>query len=281
MKPLIGIWLLASIAATAGAGEWKLVWNDEFDRPGLPDPARWSYETGYLRNHEKQFYTRDRRENARVEGGMLIIEARKERYPIPASSAAAGRRQRQGSAGEFAEYTSASLTTHGKAAWTHGRIEVRAKLPAGRGTWPAIWTLGTDIGEAGWPACGEIDIMEHVGFDPGTIHANVHTAKYNHVKKTNKGDRTTVADASEAFHVYAIEWDAKTIAFFVDDRKYFTYTNEGSGREAWPFDREQYLILNLAIGGDWGGQKGIDDRIFPQRYTIDYVRVYQRSPDQK
>jgi beta-glucanase (GH16 family) len=278
MKPLIGICLLASITATADAAEWKLVWSDEFDRPGLPDPAKWGYETGYVRNHEKQFYTRDRRENARVEGGMLIIEARKERYPIPAPSAERAGRRRKGAAGEFAEYTSAALTTDGKAAWNHGRIEVRAKLPSGRGTWPAIWTLGTDIHEAGWPRCGEIDIMEHVGFDPGTIHANAHTAKYNHIKKTNKGDRIAVADASEAFHVYAIEWDERKIDFFVDDRKYFTYTNEGTGRDAWPFDREQYLILNLAIGGDWGGQKGIDDRIFPQRCTIDYVRVYRRSP---
>jgi beta-glucanase (GH16 family) len=283
MKPLIGIWLLASVAATAEAGEWKLIWSDEFDRPGLPDPAKWSYETGYLRNHEKQFYTRARRENARVEGGMLIIEARKERYPIPDTdhSAGPGGRGRRAPAHGVAEYTSASLTTRGKAAWTDGRIEVRAKLPSGRGTWPAIWTLGTNIGEAGWPACGEIDIMEHVGFDPGTIHANVHTAKYNHAKKTNKGDRIAVADASGAFHVYAIEWDQRKIDFFVDDRKYFTYTNEGTGRDAWPFDRQQYLILNLAIGGDWGGQKGIDDRIFPQPYIIDYVRVYQRSPGAK
>jgi beta-glucanase (GH16 family) len=280
MNPLIGIWLLATITATADAGEWKLVWSDEFDRPGLPDPARWGYETGYLRNHERQFYTRARRENARVEGGMLIIEARKERYPIPHpdSSAQPNSRRRKATSRELADYTSASLTTHGKAAWTYGRIEVRAKLPAGRGTWPAIWTLGTDIGEVGWPRCGEIDIMEFVGFEPGTIHANIHTSKYNHVKKTGKGDRIAIADASEAFHVYAVEWDEKKIDFFVDDRKYFTYTNEGTGRDAWPYDRKQYLILNLAIGGDWGGQKGIDDRIFPQRYTIDYVRVYQRSP---
>jgi beta-glucanase (GH16 family) len=271
------------VAATAHAGEWKLVWSDEFDRPGLPDPAKWSYETGYLRNHERQFYTRARRENARVEGGLLIIEARKERYPIPGpdSSAKPADGRRAAPAREFADYTSASLTTDGRAAWTNGRIEVRAKLPSGRGTWPAIWTLGTDIGEVGWPHCGEIDIMEFVGFEPSTIHANIHTYKYNHVKKTNKGDRIAVADASEAFHVYAVEWDDRKIDFFVDGRKYFTYRNEGTGRDAWPFDREQYLILNLAIGGDWGGQKGIDDRIFPQRYTIDYVRVYQRSQGEK
>jgi beta-glucanase (GH16 family) len=279
MKPLIGMWLLLCVSPMAVAGEWKLVWSDEFDRPGLPDPAKWNYETGYIANHERQYYTRDRRENARVEGGRLIIEARKEQYPIPDSDRTSGPddRGRRPPTGRSAEYTSARLVTRGKAAWTYGRIEVRAQLPSGRGTWPAIWTLGTDIGQAGWPRCGEIDIMEFVGYDPGVIHANVHTAKYNHVKKTNKGDQITVADASEAFHDYAIEWDAQKIDFFVDGRKYFTFRNEKSGRDAWPYDREQFVILNLAIGGDWGGQKGIDDRIFPQRFVVDYVRVYQRS----
>jgi len=279
MKNLIGFLLLMSAAATADAGDWKLVWSDEFDRPGLPDPARWNYETGYLRNHERQFYTRARQENARVENGLLIIEARKERYPIPGSNIKGKTRGkgRTGSGREYADYTSASLTTSGKASWTFGRIEVRAKLPTGRGTWPAIWTLGTNIHEVGWPRCGEVDIMEFVGFQPRVIHANIHTAKYNHNKGNGKGDRITVADASEAFHVYAIEWDARKIDFFVDGRKYFTYANERTGRDAWPYDQPQYLILNLAIGGDWGGQKGIDDRIFPQVYAIDYVRVYQQS----
>src|SRR5262249_55283203 len=162
-------------------------------------PAKWNYETGYLRNHERQFYTRARQENARVENGLLIIEARKERYRIPGTDLAAKPegRGRRGRGREFAEYTSASLTTWGKAAWTYGRIEARAKLPSGRGTWPAIWTLGANIDQVGWPACGEIDIMEFVGFKPGVIHANIHTSKYNHVKKNGKGDRVTVADASE------------------------------------------------------------------------------------
>jgi len=157
---------------------------------------------------------------------------------------------------------------------------VRAKLPSGRGTWPAIWTLGTNIREVGWPACGEIDIMEFVGYEPGVIHANIHTGKYNHVKKTGKGDKITVPDASEAFHVYAVEWDAEKMEFSVDGKKYFTYTNEGSGYDAWPYDKDQYLILNLAIGGSWGGQKGIDDSIFPQLYRIDYVRVYQKASEE-
>jgi beta-glucanase (GH16 family) len=262
------------MATPALAGDWKLVWSDEFDKPGLPDPAKWDYEEGFIRNNEAQYYTRARPQNARVENGMLIIEAQKERFRNPTYDPAkgAGRRNR-----EFAQYTSASLTTRAKAAWTYGRIEVRAKLPPGRGTWPAIWTLGTDISQVRWPACGEVDIMEFVGFDPGIIHANIHTRKYNHVQKNGKGSQISIPDASEAFHIYALEWDSKRLDFFVDDKKYFTYQNEGSGVDAWPYDRDQYLILNLAIGGAWGGAKGIDDSCFPQRYYIDYVRVYKKS----
>jgi beta-glucanase (GH16 family) len=249
---------------------FKLVWADEFDRTGLPDPLKWSYETGFLRNNEAQYYTSGRQENARVEGGMLVIEGRKEQFKnancVPGGK---GRRSQ-----EFAEYTSASITTRGKVSWTFGRMEVKAKLPKGRGTWPAIWLLGTDR-TAGWPACGEIDVMEFVGHDPGVIHANVHTRKYNHVQKNNKGSTLKVPDASDAFHVYALEWTPERMDFFVDDKKYFTYTNEGSGVDAWPFDKPEYLILNLAIGGAWGGQKGIDETIFPQKMLVDYVRVYE------
>jgi beta-glucanase (GH16 family) len=274
---LVGLIVLLSVPAWAG--EWKLVWADEFNEPGLPNPAQWDYETGFIRNNEQQYYTRARKENARVEDGMLLIEARKEPWKNPAydPNAATTRRGRRRRA--FADYTSASLTTRGKASWTYGRIEVRAKLPAGRGTWPAIWTLGTNARQAGWPACGEIDIMEFVGFEPGIVHANIHTKKYNHMLGTGKGDKITIADASEAFHVYAIEWDADRIDFFVDDQKYFSFRNEGTGADVWPYDKDQYLILNLAIGGSWGGQKGIDDSIFPQRYYIDYVRVY--APNKK
>jgi beta-glucanase (GH16 family) len=276
MKRFIGILVLMTTVTSAQAGDWKLVWSDEFDQPGLPDSSKWDYEYGLLRNNEKQFYTRARRENARVEGGKLVIEARKEDWKNPESEgerAPGRRRQNRGPA----HYTSASLNTHGKASWNHGRIEVRARLPRGRGTWPAIWCLGTNIDRVGWPACGEIDIMEFVGFEPGVIHANIHTDKYNHVKKTNKGSQVKVPDASDAFHVYAVEWDRKEMKFFVDDREYFTFQNEGTGDAAWPYGRDMYLILNLAIGGDWGGQKGIDDSIFPQRYEIDYVRVYQKE----
>ena len=192
MRIFFGILVVVSMPMLAGGEEWKLVWSDEFNKAGLPDAAKWDYETGLVRNHERQFYTRARRENARVENGMLIIEARKEKYRSPSTEPAARSEQegREKLDHQGADYTSASLTTSGKAAWTYGRIEVRAKLPSGRGTWPAIWTLGTNIDKAGWPSCGEIDIMEFVGFEPGIIHANIHTRKYNHVMKPAKATRS-------------------------------------------------------------------------------------------
>jgi beta-glucanase (GH16 family) len=258
----------------AGAEDWKLAWSDEFDRPGLPDPEKWSSEEGFVRNSELQYYTRAKADNARVVDGMLVLEARKEQLVNPAfdPNAKDGWKRTR----KVAEYTSAGIMTRGKAAWTYGRIEVRAKLPTGKGMWPAIWMLGSDQNQ-GWPACGEIDIMENVGFDPDVIHANIHTKKYNHVMRTNKGDKVTIAKPYEDFHNYAIEWNPDRIDFFVDDLKYFTYANEGSGPDAWPFDKDQYLILNIAVGGDWGGQQGIDDSKFPQRMYVDYVRVYQKT----
>ena len=266
--------LLAAIVTARGAEAWKLVWSDEFDEAGAPDPRRWTNEVGFIRNREAQYYTVSRPENARIEGGRLIIEARKERFANPHHTP--GSRNRRSP--EFAEYTSASLTTKGLSAWRDGRIEVRAKLPSGRGVWPAIWMLGTNMSTVGWPRCGEIDIMEYVGFDPHLIHANIHTTKYNHVKGTGKGSTVRVDSPFRDFHVYAVEWHADHLDFFVDDRKYFTYAKEpGAGEDVWPFDRPCYLILNLAIGGSWGGQQGIDDSIFPQRFEIDYVRVYERS----
>src|SRR5262249_50313131 len=152
----------------------------------------------------------------------------KERFENPAYDAVAQGKGTSRRGREFADYTSASLTTRGKASWTYGRIEVKAKLPPGRGTWPAIWTLGTNTAQVGWPGCGEIDIMEFVGFDPGVIHANIHTRKYNHVKHTGKGSQVSIPDAAQTFHVYALEWDAQHMDFYVDDKKYFTYTNEAS-----------------------------------------------------
>ncbi len=248
--------LFIAVASTVASG-WKLVWADEFDKPGLPDPAKWNYETGFVRNHEAQYYTDARLENARVEDGCLVIEARKEPF-------------------KGAAYTSASLTTRERVSWKYGRIEIRAKLPSGRGVWPAIWMLGTNITDVGWPACGEIDIMEMVGFKPDMIYGHIHTSESVTTKHVKDGTGIKVPGASDGFHVYAIEWDTDKMDFFVDDKKYYTYHNPYTGGDAWPFDKDQYLILNLAIGGAWGGQKGIDDAIFPQKFYIDYVRVYQK-----
>ncbi|MBA2479203.1 MAG: glycoside hydrolase family 16 protein [Planctomycetes bacterium] len=246
-------------AAEIPAG-WEPAWSDEFSVDGMPDPAKWDYEVGRLRNNEAQYYTRARRENVRVENGELVIEARKEAF-------------------EGAEYTSASLVTLGKMQWTSGRFEVRAQLPKGRGMWPAIWLLGSSCPTAGWPRCGEIDIMEFVGHAPGIIHGTVHTEAYNHIKHNQKGATVTLDDPHGTWHVYALEWRAKDLRWLIDGREYFRYDDDGSGVASWPFAEPEYLILNIAVGGAWGGQKGIDETIFPQRMRIDYVRVFKRISD--
>jgi len=243
---------------------YTLVWSDEFEHPGLPDSTRWAYDVGDgcpglcgWGNEELQFYTDRRRENARVEDGHLVIEARKE----PAGARA---------------YTSARLVTRGRADWTYGRFEIRARLPSGRGTWPALWMLPTGNAYGGWPASGEIDIMEHVGFAPDSVHGSVHTAAYNHIRRTQSTARIAVPDAERAFHVYAVEWTPARIDFFVDGTRYHSFANEHTGPEAWPFDRPFHLILNVAVGGMWGGMRGVDETIWPQRLVVDYVRVLQR-----
>lgn len=271
LSPWAGAPLRAEEAGLAGAshtavervpfdpGRWTLAWSDEFERTGAPDPAVWSHESGYVRNREEQFYT-DRPENARVEDGKLVIEARLdgwEGHPI----------------------TSASVITAGKQSFLYGRIEVRAKIPTGLGTWPAAWLLGENIRERGWPACGEIDILENVGFDPRRIHANIHCAAYNHTKKNGRGN-SILADAPwSGFHVYAVEWYEDRMEFFFDDQRYFVYQKESDDPAVWPFARPHYLILNLAIGGAWGGAKGVDRSLLPHRYEIDHVRYYQRRPE--
>jgi beta-glucanase (GH16 family) len=239
--------------------DWKLVWSDEFNYTGLPDSTKWNYDIGGngWGNNELEFYTNKRLENARVENGNLIIELKKEKWVDK-------------------NYTSARLITKGKADWKYGKIEVRAKLPKGLGTWPAIWMLGSTT-PLKWPDDGEIDIMEHVGFDPGVIHGSIHCKKYNHVIHTQKTAITTVKDCMDNFHVYGLEWDEKSITIYIDDNKYFTFTNEHTGYDAWPFSQPMHLLLNVAFGGNWGGAKGIDDSILPQQMLVDYVRVYQKQ----
>ena len=258
---------------SAADQRWNLVWSDDFDQDGAPSPDRWQFERGFIRNEESQFYT-DRLKNARVEDGCLIIQAHRERFK---NTDHVGGHRRWQNARPFAEHTSASLCTRGKAEWTYGRIEVRAQVPAGRGVWPAIWMLGTSFGEVGWPKCGEIDIMEYVGHEPNTVQANVHMQKYNHMLNTGKGKKRSCDDPLHAdFHLFRVDWYEDRLEFFFDDEKYFQFDKESDDESVWPFAKPHYLILNLAIGGVLGGEKGIDDSIFPATYRIDYVRVYEQ-----
>lgn len=251
----------------ARPSDYKLVWSDEFSGRGLPDSSRWSYDTAFNKrgwhNEEKQYYAAARRKNARLEKGRLIVEAHAERLDPRRFPDWGGQ-----------AYTSARLVTRGKASWTYGWFEIRARIPCGTGTWPAIWTLAATPG-AKWPAGGEIDIMEHVGFDPGIVHQSVHTAAFNHPAKTHKTASRRLDEACRAFHVYQLHWKADSIRMGVDGRTVFRFDNEGGGPAQWPFDAPQYLILNLAVGGAWGGQKGIDPAAFPARMEVDYVRVWQ------
>ncbi len=242
-----------------------LVWSDEFDVAGLPDPAKWDYDTDRNRlgwyNNELQYYARARSENARVEGGRLIITARREN--LTTASDYGGQ-----------NYTSARLLTRGKASWTYGFVEVRAKLPCGRGTWPAIWMLG--VGGT-WPDDGEIDILEQTGQNKGEVLGTIHTRAYNYFNGSlgpGQGARAALVDACTAFHNYQLTWDADRIVIGVDNVNYFSYPNPGTGDATrWPFDHPQYLILNLAIGGDLGG--AVDNNAFPLQMEIEYVRVYR------
>ena len=258
----------ASDTAAAPPAGYRLVWADEFDADGLPDPGRWSYDTmsnqsGWA-NEERQYYAAARRENSRVANGVLIIEARHE--PTRAFKDSGGQK-----------YTSARLVTSGHQSWTYGFFEIRAKLPCGRGTWPAIWMLA-DAPVINWPDIGEIDIMEQVGFDPGVVYGTIHTKAYNHVIHTARGDEVKIADACAAFHRYQLTWTPDRITIGADDHPYFQFDREADGgHDVWPFDAPQYLILNVAVGGTWGGKKGIDDAIFPVRMEVDYVRVYQNA----
>ena len=260
--------------------DWQLVWSDEFDGDDW-DRGKWTPENWGSRrvNDEDQAYT-DRSENVRVEDGMLVIEAHREDYAD-------------------ASYTSARLVSMDKGDWLYGRFEIRAKLPNGQGTWPAIWMLPSEPfayattcegmsrwewqGKPdcdAWPGSGEIDIMEHVGYQMNHVHATVHNEAYYWVNWEQRKARILLDDVDTEFHTYELEWYPNRIDAFVDGSLYFTYVNEGTGREAWPYDIPYHLILNVAVGGYWGRAGGpVDDSIFPQRMLIDYVRVYQLPED--
>lgn len=243
-----------------GEATYEQVWADEFDYKGLPDSTKWSYDVGGdgWGNNELQYYTEDRLKNARVEDGHLIIEAHQDTF-------------------KTRNYSSARLLTRGKQTWKYGRFEIRAKLPSGTGTWPAIWMLPENWVYGGWPESGEIDIMEHVGFEPVMVYGSVHTDAYNHVEETQVTNGIEIPYAESDFHTYEIEWTPERITWYVDGESYGTFRNEHQSYKEWPFDQDFHLILNIAVGGNWGGQQGVDEDIWPQQMVVDYVRVYQRE----
>lgn len=239
---------------------YKLVWEDDFNYSGLPDSNKWAYDTegneAGWGNDEAQYYTKENKENAWVENGVLSIIAKKENK-------------------EGKDFTSARLMS--KADWQYGKVEVNAKLPIAHGTWSAIWMMpgGWSFKDGNWPDVGEIDIMEHVGHDLGIIHASAHSKDYQWQKDTQKTNTILIPKAHEEFHSYILEWTPEVLMFYVDDQLYLTYENEGLGESKWPYDKPFYLILNLAVGGAWGSMQGIDDAAFPQIMEIDYVKIYQ------
>lgn len=255
--------------AAALAGFSRLVWSDEFSVDGLPDANKWDYDTARNQvgwyNNELQYYAARRAENARVLGGNLIITARKESL---ASAADYGGQS----------YTSARMISRGKASWTYGFFEVRAKLPCSLGTWPAVWMLGTG---GVWPDDGEIDLMEQRGgsaADKTVVLGTIHTRAYNYFNGSlgvGQGSSISVPDACTNFHSYQLIWDDGKVAIGVDGVTYFTYTKPTPfDGNTWPFDHPQYLILNLAMGGDLGG--AVPASFVADQMVVDYVRVYQR-----
>ncbi|MCH1539671.1 MAG: glycoside hydrolase family 16 protein [Flavobacteriaceae bacterium] len=247
------IGLISCFVLQGQATERKLVWADEFNQPKL-NLDSWVFELGDgcpnlcgWGNNERQIYTK---ENHRLQDGNLVIQAKL----------------------KDGVYTSTRITTKDKIEYTYGRFEVRAKLPVGQGVWPAFWLLGTNITEVGWPLCGEIDVLEYVGKEPGEIFTSLHTqASHGETINTKK----TKIDSIEAgFHIYAADWDEDQIEFFVDGESVYTFKPKNKSRAEWPFNQPFYMLLNLAIGGNFGGPE-VDDRILPQEFIIDYVRVYQ------
>ena len=242
--------LLVSNMSPAGQPA-RLVWSDEFNKDGAPDPAKWGYDIGTGHNgwgnQEAEYYT-DRPQNVHISNGTLKITAVKEDY-------------------SGSSFTSARLLTKDKFSFKYGKIEVRAKLPAGAGTWPAIWMLGSNIGATGWPASGEIDIMEHKGREPGKIYGTVHHP--HHSGANADGGTVMIQGEATAFHTYSADWSPSMIRFYVDDRLYYSFPNSGS----LPFNHDFFVLLNLAMGGHFGGP--IDPAFTSASMEVDYVRVYK------
>ena len=275
---------------SAPAG-WKLLWSDEFNGPdgSAPDPNKWTYDIGVggdgWGNNELEYYTNSPR-NVSIHGGDLVITAVKEKYAGPdVPLREPSRNQGGGSAAGQSDptnqitrdYTSTRLKSQGLFAQAYGRFEARIKIPHGQGMWPAFWMLGDDIDKIGWPRCGEIDIMENIGKEPSKVHGSIHGPGPSPPGTDDMTSVYTLPDAgrfSDGFHVFAVEWEPKAIRFYVDNHLYETATPAGlPHRTGWAFDHPFFLLLNLAVGGDWPGSPDNSTQ-FPQQMLVDYVRVY-------
>jgi beta-glucanase (GH16 family) len=246
--------VLPGTSFSADTMGWNLVWSDEFDKNGLPDGSKWGYDVGDngWGLQEIQYYTSNRSENARVENGNLIIEARRENF--------SGR-----------QYTSTRLVSRGKCEKKYGRFETRLIVPGFRGIFPAFWMIPSDQG-GGWPAFGELDVMEHFGFDPGIIRQTMHCAAHAVPQPVQISD--TLPDCSTNYHVYRMDWYKDSIVFYIDDKKTLSY-KETQDYAHWPYTKPFYMILQIPVGGSFAGQKGIDDSQFPTKMVVDYVRYYE------
>lgn len=257
----------------------KLVFYDDFNGTGLPDPSKWNFEEGYVRGNELQYYTVGRKENCYQADGLLHIVCENE--PVLIENAKVNNQSKN----EWTErrkdtiisLKSASITTKGLKFWKYCRVDVRAKLPMCKGTWPAIWMMPQYDKYGYWPKSGEIDIMENVGFDPNVVHYTLHCIDHNSGTPSNPYHKSVQCPTSYSeFHVYSLEWTEDRISWYLDGKLRFTVNKpKNASISNWPFVEEFYLILNQAFGGDWGGQKGVDLTKLPQDYQIDYVKVYQ------
>ncbi len=245
-------------------GYSTMVFHDEFDYEGLPDSRYWGYEVGNVRNGEDQYYTDARLENVNVYDGIAHFTVREDEAYLRSI----GENEKR--------FTSASIQSRNKVKFLYGRIDVRAKLSDVRGTWPAIWLMPNDDHYGFWPRSGEIDIMEQVGFDPDVVHFTAHTSKYNGGAPANKHHYSVRVPTNDTeFHVYSLVWTPDKLQWLVDDKVRYTFKKNSPNWLDWPFDRDFYIILNLAWGGGWGGQQGIDEAALPAHYEVDYVRVFQ------
>ena len=253
-------------ASSPSGSPWTLVWSDEFggSNGSAPDSSKWTLETGGngWGNNELEYYTR-RLQNAQIQNGSLVITALKETYTGPD--------------GVTRNYTSARMKTSGKFEQQYGRFEARIKIPYGQGMWPAFWMLGNNIDKAGWPACGEIDIMENIGKEPAIVHGTIHGPGYSGGAGIGSPFSLASGRFADHYHLYAAEWEPNVIRFYVDSNLYATRTPADLPQGTkWVYDHPFFLILNLAVGGDWPGAPD-NATVFPQTMLVDYVRVYKKS----